>query len=177
MRLARYDFVEAAGIDALRDDAGAVATYTAHERFANPNGLPLNPYGLGPFVRLELHAQLPPVPGTYRVTRDGDVLYVGETRNLAGRWGRRNYAVIDPRNCYRGGQSTNCRINNLIGRELSAGNLLALRLYETDEPKVVERDVYRALRPPVEPPCALNCFGATVAATAVGTRTLATGLF
>lgn len=147
MRLGDYDFAEACQIDAVRNPDGTVATYTAYERFANPRDLSLNPYGLGPFVRLRLSNRLSTVPGVYAVVRHGDVLYVGRTQNLAERWGRRNYAVIDPRNCYTGGQSTNCRINNLLGSELIDGGALALWVYETTDIETVETAVFRAIRP------------------------------
>lgn len=137
-----------AEIDALRGRDGAVATYSAHDRFANPQGLPLHAYGLGPFVRLQLGSCPPATPGVYAVVREGDILYVGKSENLAERWGRTNYAVIDPRNCYQGGQSTNCRINNLIGAELGAGRALELWTHETSDPASVETAVYRPLLPP-----------------------------
>ena len=65
------------------------------------------------------------------------VLYVGQSQNLEERWGPRGYGNISPRNCYMGGQETNCRINNLIYREASAGTELDLWFHQVEGDKNV----------------------------------------
>ncbi len=81
---------------------GALATYTAHERFANPKGLRLNPHGTGPFVRLRL-GRLSRTSGVYAVvTQDKTVLYVGVAGELLVRhvWivleGAQGFHDVDP---------------------------------------------------------------------------------
>lgn len=68
------------------------------------------------------------MPGVYAVFGgQAEVLYVGRARDsLSRRWSPQGYAVIHARNCYRRGQSTNCRINFLIGNELGARRPLEL---------------------------------------------------
>ena len=44
---------------------------------------------------------------------DGDLRYVGECANLSARFNV-GYGNISPKNCFSGGQETNCRLNNLL---------------------------------------------------------------
>ena len=147
VQLLDWPFVLAGAIEAERDDSGAPATYTAHERFANPKGLALNKWGAGPFVRLR-PPPLPKVPGVYAIVHASSVLYIGRARDsLFVRWGRRGYSVIDPRNCYVGGQSTNCHVNHLIGDALAEGWDLELWIHETPVPDEIETTLRRSLHP------------------------------
>jgi hypothetical protein len=145
--LAEYNFERASTIDAERSDNGSLLTYTAYERFENPKSLRLHGYGAGPFVRLRL-AALPTGAGVYVVMDGEDIAYVGLAANISARWGRRNYAVIDPRNCYVGGQSTNCRLNNLVYQALTQGQELTLWTHLVQNPRPVEAELIRCLRPP-----------------------------
>jgi hypothetical protein len=83
---------------------------------------------------------------------NGDAdLYVGQCENLEIRWGMTGYGGISPRNCYQGGQQTNCRINNLIYRETKVGVELRLwfHLLKGDKQKrlAVEKRLIAALQP------------------------------
>lgn len=142
-------FEFAGELEATRGIEGAVALHSPHLRFANPKGLALNPYGLGPFSRLVV-PELPDRPGVYAVlSRDQCVLYIGRARDsLRKRWGRGGYAVIDPRNCFVGGQSTNCHINGLVTSGLSLGEAYTLWFHEIDPPDELERRLRWGLRPP-----------------------------
>jgi hypothetical protein len=51
--------------------------------------------------------------GAYALTADGELRYIGERANLAARFNA-GYGNISPKNCYRGGQETNCHLNNLL---------------------------------------------------------------
>jgi hypothetical protein len=142
-------FDHASNIDAERDTDGRPRLVTPHVQYVNPRNLPLNKYGSGPFVQLLLHKP-PPDPGVYAVIEgNGHVLYIGSARNsLAERWGPRGYATIHPRNCFVGGQSTNCRINNLILRAITAGSSLCLYMHLSSDPTGIERQLIAAIRPP-----------------------------
>ena len=136
-------------IEANRDEAGALIYDAPHGRYANPKALPLHAHGRGTFVRLRTE-HLPPEPGVYAVVgNDGDVLYVGRARDSIRRqWSPQGYAVIHARNCFQGGQSTNCRVNALIADQLSRGRTLALWTLATPDPTPIETSIIRRLRPP-----------------------------
>lgn len=148
MQLLRWAFTLAGPVESDRDPSGSPTTYTAWERFANPKGLALNKWGVGPFVRLR-PPPLPKAAGVYAITQADRVLYLGIAKaDLFARWGRGGYSVIDPRNCYAGGQSTNCHVNHLIGQVLGQGGSIDLWFLTDPAPRPIELTLIRALHPP-----------------------------
>jgi hypothetical protein len=133
--------------DVARNPDGMPWPGTPAVRYANARGLSLNRYGSGPFARLVLR-RLPLRPGVYAVVNGSDgVLYIGKASDsLAQRWD--GYATIQPRNCFTGGQSTNCRINALILEAITAGRSLAVHVHETPEPIPLETRLIATVRPP-----------------------------
>jgi hypothetical protein len=53
------------------------------------------------------------------------------------------YGNISPRNCFRGGQETNCRLNNLVYLAAAAGEKISLWFFPTADYKAME-DALRA---------------------------------
>ena len=111
-----------------RDARGRVVEHFPHSRFRNRSNLPLSRYGAGPFCRFRV-AQGWSKSGVYVLTQGDEVRYVGECKDLDRRWGPMGYGHISPRACYKGGQDTNCRINNLIHTESKAGGRFHLWLH------------------------------------------------
>ncbi|MBR0168189.1 MAG: GIY-YIG nuclease family protein [Synergistaceae bacterium] len=75
---------------------------------------------------------------------DGDrnILYIGETRNLRQRFNDfrfGSYGFITPPACYKGGQSTNLRINKLVLKYFETGKPLRLYFTETADHKKIEK--------------------------------------
>ncbi len=149
MNVGGYDFTRASAIDADRDEAGALVFNTPQSRYANPRALPLHAHGVGPFARIRT-TNLPDEPGVYAVvSAHGDVLYVGRARDsIRRRWSPQGYAVIHARNCFTGGQITNCRINVLIAGELTHGRPPVLWVLTVPDPTPVETRIISRLRPP-----------------------------
>lgn len=149
MELLGIGFDFAGALDADRGASGKVLLHQPHQRFANPRDLPLNAYGEGPFVRLVV-PPLPDAPGVYALSEEqGGVLYIGRARDsLRRRWGRQGYSVIDPRNCFVGGQSTNCRLNSLIAARLGNGDVLQLWKHEIEDPVMLEQELVANIGPP-----------------------------
>ena len=87
----------------------------------------------GPFAKLRM-PPLPREPGLYLWEEDGTIVYVGQTRMpLAVRLGPQGYATISNYNTFarqpgrtNGGQQTNCRVNALANRALTAGHSLVI---------------------------------------------------
>jgi hypothetical protein len=56
------------------------------------------------------------------------------------------YGNISPRNCFKDGQETNCRLNNLILETTQAGKRVSLWLCRTADHKAVERVLFGTLQ-------------------------------
>jgi len=114
--------------------------------YNNVRLLPLNPYGAGPFCRFRipsgLHAQ-----GVYAITSGEKVMYVGECVDLSKRFNM-GYRQISPRNCYKGGQETNCRINSLVLHHADGGGQPGLWFVRTPHRKRVEAELIHTYNPP-----------------------------
>ena len=95
-------------------EQGVPRVYYPHRDYINRRGLPLLPRGGGPFCRFSIQA--PQAPGVYLWVAEGQLLYIGETVNLRQRFNT-GYGAISPRNCYTGGQSTNCKMNEEVDYE------------------------------------------------------------
>jgi hypothetical protein len=107
----------------------------------------LNVHGAGPFCRFAIPAQVRR-KGVYVITVEENVVYVGECLDLASRFNT-GYGTIQPKNCYERGQSTNCKVNNLVLKEVKSGRYPSLWFTErTGDRKLVEARLLRALRPP-----------------------------
>ena len=134
-----------------RDERGEVIEESPQLRFRNPTGLPLHKYGEGPFCRFRVGLGWQ-WSGIYVLMNRSEALYVGECQNLEDRWGTTGYGRISPRACYKGGQETNCRINNLISTGTRAGVVFDLwfRPIEGDKQArlAVESELRAALKPP-----------------------------
>ena len=108
---------------------------------------PLNRHGHGPFCRFSV-AGLPAAAGVYALTVAQRLAYVGiATKSLRERWGPRGYAEIHPRNCFRGGQSTNCKVNHAILEAAQRGLTIRLWIHQTGSPRPLEERLIAELTP------------------------------
>jgi hypothetical protein len=57
------------------------------------------------------------------------------------------YGIISPRNCFKGGQETNCRVNNLVYEAASAGLKISLWFLQTGDYKAVESKLRATMEP------------------------------
>ena len=114
-----------------RTAEGTFLEFMPQARYTKANTTRLNPYGGGPFCRF-LIPNAPHLDGVYGLTADDNVIYIGEAQDLARRWGLSQYGSIQPKNCYVGGQSTNCNINARVLRSTKAGKRLDLFFLETE---------------------------------------------
>jgi len=80
------------------------------------------------------------------LTVDAEAVYVGECVNLSSRYNN-GYGNISPRNCYEGGQRTNCRINHLVYKAASDGRLIDLWFLKTARYKTIESELINSLQP------------------------------
>ena len=146
MRIAGYEFEHICDIELLRDTDGSVLGFMPQDRYNNARNLPLNRYGVGPFCKFKISNRFR-ASGVYVFVIAGEVRYVGECANLSGRFNV-GYGNISPKNCFKGGQETNCRLNNLIYTVVQAGQRISLWFFQTAAYKSVEAALRSALNPP-----------------------------
>ena len=113
MHLEKHEFFFIETIRPMADETGQPLEFTPQSRYRNTRDLPLNPYGQGAFCRFKLKNPISK-GGVYILASGTKPLYAGICENLEKRFSLSQYGSISPKNCYRGGQSTNCRINGKI---------------------------------------------------------------
>jgi hypothetical protein len=73
----------------------------------------------------------------YALTVADAARYIGECANFSARFNN-GYGNISPKNCYKGRQETNCRLNNLVYLATACGEAIRLWFLPTDDYKSVE---------------------------------------
>jgi hypothetical protein len=145
MRIAGCEFDHVCDIEPARDAGGSVRPFMPQSRYLNARNLPLNRYGVGPFCKFKIANRFR-ASGVYLLTIDGKVRYAGECANLSARFNA-GYGNISPKNCFKGGQETNCRLNNLVYTASRAGACISLWFYQTTDYKLVETLLRSTLNP------------------------------
>lgn len=115
-------------------------------RYVNTRNLPLHKYGAGPFCKFSVPPNAYGKTGVYAVLFDGVAKYVGECEDLGRRFNM-GYGNISPRNCFEGGQQTNCRINHHVLMEGKKGSSAELFFHETEDRFRLESTLIRKLNP------------------------------
>lgn len=125
---------------------GVIKKYKPQTLYRNISDYPFNKYGKGTFCRFRIPIKFY-TSGVYALYVDDELKYIGETINLSDRFNT-GYGQISPRNCYQGGQETNCRINKMIFREAKKNKRIALCFHNTKRHKLVESRILELLKPP-----------------------------
>ncbi len=139
LQIGNYSFFQITAIFPQVDDSGTVIRHMPQSRYLNEERIPLNKYGKGPYCKFKIPSNYN-TSGVYALTVGDTVKYIGECVNLSSRYNA-GYGNISPRNCYAGGQETNCRINNLIYAEIVKSKTVALWFYQTIQYKTVESEL------------------------------------
>ncbi len=142
-----YSFEYICEIRPLLDPRETPQEYWPQARYDNRKRLPLHKYGRGPFCNFSISKKLANKSGVYLLVSNSSVLYVGECVDLVNRFNQ-GYGNISPRNCYKGGQQTNCRINSLILHSVSIGRSIELFFLGTSDRKKIEKLLMNNLNPP-----------------------------
>ena len=157
MKINRVEFERVADILPKRDQQQRLLEERPASRYSNRRKLPLNKYGNGPFRRFRIEADGDVLDsiGIYAIVRGTqEVLYIGKCTRPTSALGKRfnsGYGSIQPRNCFRGGQSTNRRINHDILEASKKGNYLSVvfhRCLTGADASAIEAQLIRNLGPP-----------------------------
>ena len=149
-RFSCRDFELIGTIDPTRNEDGAIEEYFPQHRYRDAATARLHAYGEGPFCRFSVARGITR-GGLYIITVNEAPVYAGECENLSKRYDSTGYGGISPRNCFHGGQPTNCRINALILAEAKCGSTIELWFHPTSGEKTdrlgAETDLIQSLRP------------------------------
>lgn len=136
MKIGPYIFYKICNISLVLDTGGTVKEFMPQSRYKNQKGLPLNSYGHGPFCKFRITRNINK-SGVYAIVINDEIKYIGECLDLSRRFNY-GYGNISPRNCFVGGQETNCRINSKILNEANIGNQTSIWFFESNERKHIE---------------------------------------
>ena len=146
IKLGGNEFVFIATLAPQRDASGAIIELMPQEQYKKSDSVPLHKHGHGTFSRFKISVQKGLV-GVYALLADGAVRYIGECKNLGKRINA-GYGNISPKNCYKGGQSTNCKINRRVLDATRASGRVDLYCCPTPRRKPIERQLIEKYRPP-----------------------------
>lgn len=141
--LGGYEFAFVGLIEVKRDQGGEIEVDYPQERYLKRHSSHLHTYGVGGFCKFRIPTNWP-YRGVYIITVEDTPYYVGKCEHLSKRYNS-GYGQISPRNCYRGGQSTNCRINQLILDETQNNREIGLWFYQTDHHSAIESRLIQQL--------------------------------
>ena len=145
MKIGHHDFELVCAIEPETNLDGSIREFMPQARYRNKKGLPLNNYGNGPFCKFKIPKGRN-LSGVYAIVVENQTKYIGECVNLSSRYNM-GYGNISPRNCFAGGQETNCRINNLILLASKNGSRLSLWFLPTKDHKLIEQDLCEMKKP------------------------------
>jgi len=143
LQLGKYQFRYICSINPEINTDGSILEFMPQNRYDNKASLSLNRHGTGPFCKFNIPRKFD-FSGVYAVVVNRKVKYIGECKVLSSRFNM-GYGNISPRNCFVGGQETNCRINNLILQHAKAGADISLWFHLTNEYKMVEEELRDSL--------------------------------
>lgn len=129
MRVGGISFSFVTAIEPIPDAVTGSLDIFPQARYKNTRGLPINRYGHGPFCRFTIPDRSGCQRGLYLVMLNDAPVYVGQCVHFIKRW-RHGYGTIHPRNCFKGGQQTNCRVNMLILSSAKNGGRLNLYFHD-----------------------------------------------
>ncbi len=137
MNIDRTEFQFVCNLEPEVGPDGTAVSLMPQPHYKNANNLLLNTYGAGPFCKFRIPRQFT-TSGVYALVIGGSIKYIGECVNLSSRYNS-GYGNISPRNCFKGGQETNCRLNNRIYKEVHLGRQVELWFHATREHKKLEK--------------------------------------
>ena len=146
LTLRGYNFEHVCEIRLELDSNRNILEFLPQNRYENKKKLKLNKYGRGPFCKFAIDKKYSKKSGVYVILVNSVIQYVGESIDLFKRFGM-GYGNISPRNCFEGGQLTNCRINSAILELIKSNHSIHLNFFETDKRCEIECELISDLNP------------------------------
>ena len=126
---------------------GNVTEIFPQSKYENKKNLNLNKYGKGPFCKFTIDRKYSGKSGVYVILVNNEIQYVGECDDFFKRFGM-GYGNISPRNCFEGGQLTNCRINSDILSVFKLKKIIQLYFLVADDRFKIEHELIINFNPP-----------------------------
>jgi hypothetical protein len=146
VNLLGYSFTLVQELEPNRSANGQIRQYMPHVLYSKWQTAKLHKYGIGPFCRLFISRSWYGASGVYALFDTQQLLYIGQCKDLAQRYNT-GYGTISPRNCYEGGQLTNCKINSMILRKYLNGDRVFLYFCRTDDYNSLEHMLIEKFQP------------------------------
>lgn len=146
LTVGNYNFVYVCEINPKLDSNLQILELLPQDRYENKKNLRLNKYGKGPFCKFSIDRKYSGKSGVYVISINDVIQYVGECDDFFKRFGM-GYGNISPRNCFEGGQLTNCRINSIILNAIKSNNSVHLFFLETNDRFKIEHELILDLNP------------------------------
>jgi hypothetical protein len=147
LTVSEYNFDYVSEIRPEQSDNGVVETLMPQQRYREANSTFVHKYGWGPFCSFSIPNTWSGKSCVYVLCSGNQIKYIGETEDLANRFNQ-GYGTISPRNCFDGGQETNCRVNTLIRDEIIAGHSVTLFYRDTENRAKFESELIENVDPP-----------------------------
>lgn len=146
-QLLSFDFQFVQTIEPKKDIEGRIVEYSPQSLYDGKETSKLNAFGDGTFCKFSISIfEWSGVSGVYAFYSNNELIYIGQAIDFAQRINQ-GYGNISPRNCYIGGQETNCRINQAILQEIKNGHVIELYFFTTSNYDYVERQLINHYRP------------------------------
>lgn len=148
MKIGEYDFKFVETIEPKTTELGGIWKESPQSRYKNKKELVLHEYGDREFCKFKLH-NAKEISGVYAWILEGESMpiYIGETNNFKKRFNM-GYGTISPRNCYKGGQKTNCKMNKVVLEKYIEGKRIQIYFYATNDYKKVELELLNTINTP-----------------------------
>lgn len=146
IRIENYNFEFVCDILPETNDEGRIVELYPQDNYKQKDIVKLHKYGNGPFCKFKIPNYWAGKHGVYAILLDEHIEYIGECEDLSARYNA-GYGNISPRNCYIGGQSTNCKVNHNILCEVKSGKSVKLFFHETSDRFAVEDLLIEKLNP------------------------------
>ena len=141
-----YEFQFVEEIKPERDEEEKIKILMPQQFYAEANESYVHRHGWGPFCKFSISRDWEGLTGVYIYLVDDEPKYVGEAKDFRKRVNR-GYGNISPKNCFKGGQRTNCRINHNIFEAIRNGKQIELYFHKTDDRKRLERELIQKIEP------------------------------
>ncbi len=147
LTVGNYNFVFVCEIKPKINSNLQIQEFLPQDRYENKKNLKLNKFGTGPFCKFTIDRKYSTKSGVYLISIDNVIQYVGECDDFFKRFGM-GYGNISPRNCFEGGQLTNCRINSVILNSIKSKYTVHLHFLDTTERFKIEHELILNFNPP-----------------------------